>query len=64
MPTDWSREIGRKSTTDFSQMLQLLVANQMGLDLAMPKGSLLGSVPNATETQVEAAQSGIELEAV
>ena len=28
-----------KSTTNFAQMMQLLVANQMGLDLSMPKGA-------------------------
>ena len=29
-----------KSTTNFAQMMQLLVANQMGLDLSMPKGAI------------------------
>ena len=28
-----------RSTTDFSQMMQLLVAKQMGLDLSVPKGA-------------------------
>ena len=28
-----------KSTTDFAQMMQLMVANQMGLDLSVPKGA-------------------------
>ncbi len=26
------------ATTDFAQMMQLLVANQMGLDLSIPRG--------------------------
>ncbi len=29
-----------KSTTNFAQMMQLLVANQMGLDLSVPKGAI------------------------
>ena len=29
-----------KSTTNFAHMMQLLVANQMGLDLSMPKGAI------------------------
>ena len=29
-----------KSTTNFAQMMQLLVAKQMGLDLSMPKGAI------------------------
>lgn len=28
-----------KATTDFSQMMQLLVAKQMGLDLSVPAGA-------------------------
>jgi len=31
-----------KATTEFAQMMQLLVAQQMGLDLSVPRGSANG----------------------